>query len=89
MAIEYRKFGEIPKSPAIAKKDREDDERKQAIIEAIGKNPENPSRKKMISIHLSPEVIEFFKSTGRDWQPKINALLLSYVRRKKQGPDLD
>ncbi len=53
-------------------------------------HPDRPSRvrgrqklpiKKPVSIRLSPDIIEYFKSEGNGWQTKINAILHEYVRK--------
>ncbi len=33
-----------------------------------------------VSIRLSPDVVEFFKSQGKGWQTKINNVLHEYIR---------
>ncbi len=33
-----------------------------------------------VSIHLSPQVVEFFKSKGKGWQTLMNEALLEYVK---------
>jgi len=35
--------------------------------------------KVQISIRYSPEVVRFFKSGGKGWQARMNAVLLEYV----------
>jgi uncharacterized protein (DUF4415 family) len=35
-----------------------------------------------VSLRLSPEVIEHFKSSGRGWQSRIDEVLLKVVKRK-------
>ncbi len=35
--------------------------------------------KELLSIHYSPEVIKFFKSTGKGWQARMNEVLRNYV----------
>jgi uncharacterized protein (DUF4415 family) len=53
-------------------------------------HPDRPSRvrgrqklplKQPVSIRLSPDIIEFFKSGGKGWQSKINAILSEYVKK--------
>jgi len=52
-------------------------------------HPDRPSRlhghqkspvKIPVSIRLSPEVIEHFKSEGKGWQTRINTILREYVK---------
>jgi uncharacterized protein (DUF4415 family) len=37
------------------------------------------NQKILLSIKYSPEVIEFFKSTGENWQSRIDEVLRNYV----------
>ena len=41
--------------------------------------PPVESPKKPVSIRLSPDVIEYFKSTGKGWQTRMNEVLREYV----------
>jgi uncharacterized protein (DUF4415 family) len=41
-------------------------------------------RKVPVSIRLDPEVVDFFKTQGRGYQSRINAVLRAYVRSQKQ-----
>ncbi len=43
-----------------------------------------PHAKKLISLRLDEDVIEFFKHDGTRYQTRINAVLRSYVRAHKQ-----
>ncbi len=52
-------------------------------------HPDRPSRvrgrqklpiKKPVSIRLSPDIIDYFKSEGKGWQTKINTILREYVK---------
>jgi uncharacterized protein (DUF4415 family) len=36
--------------------------------------------KKPVSIRLSPDIIDYFKSDGKGWQTKINTILREYVK---------
>lgn len=42
-----------------------------------------PVTKKSISIRLDEEVIDFFKSTGKGYQTRMNAILRHYVQEQK------
>lgn len=49
--------------------------------------PEGP--KKQLTIRLDPDIVAFFKTQGRGYQSRINAVLRSYVeahRRKAKDP---
>ena len=43
-------------------------------IETIGRD-----LKRLVSIRYSPRVINYFKSTGKGWQTRMDAVLLAYV----------
>ncbi|SMF73515.1 Uncharacterized conserved protein, DUF4415 family [Xaviernesmea oryzae] len=43
-----------------------------------------PAQKKSISIRVDEDVIDFFKSTGKGYQTRINAVLKHYVREQKR-----
>ena len=42
------------------------------------------SRKKLISLRVDPEVIEFFKAQGPGYQTRMNAVLTAYMQVKKE-----
>lgn len=48
-----------------------------------GRGPNKSPTKKLVSLRLSPEVIEHFKSTGAGWQSRIDETLRKAVKRKK------
>ena len=45
-----------------------------------------PPSKQIISVRIDRDVLAFFKSQGRGYQTRINAVLRSYMEAK-QGPD--
>jgi uncharacterized protein (DUF4415 family) len=47
-----------------------------------GRGPNKAPTKKLVSLRLSPEVIEHFKATGDGWQSRIDATLRKVVKRK-------
>ncbi|MDA9505027.1 hypothetical protein XI09_10015 [Bradyrhizobium sp. CCBAU 11386] len=47
-----------------------------------GRGPNKSPTKKLVSLRLSPEVVEHFKSTGPGWQSRIDETLRKAVRRK-------
>lgn len=47
-----------------------------------GRGPNKSPTKKLVSLRLSPEVIEHFKSTGPRWQSRIDETLRKVVKRK-------
>jgi uncharacterized protein (DUF4415 family) len=42
------------------------------------------SRKKLISLRVDPDVLEFFKAQGPGYQTRINAVLQAYMQVKKE-----
>ena len=47
-----------------------------------GRGPNKAPTKKLVSLRLSPEVIDHFKSGGRGWQSRIDETLRKAVKRK-------
>jgi uncharacterized protein (DUF4415 family) len=45
--------------------------------------PPSEGSKKLVSLRLSPEVIDYFKDGGPGWQTRINETLLDAVKRKR------
>jgi uncharacterized protein (DUF4415 family) len=48
-----------------------------------GRGPNKSPTKKLVSLRLSPEVVEHFKSTGVGWQSRIDKTLREAVKRKR------
>ncbi len=46
-----------------------------------GKRQKAPT-KKLVSLRLSPEVIDHFKATGRGWQTRIDGALREAIRKR-------
>jgi uncharacterized protein (DUF4415 family) len=51
-------------------------------IRALRGRPPSPNKKQLVSIRYSPEVLEYFKSTGEGWQARIDGVLKEYVSKK-------
>jgi len=49
------------------------------MSKSLSSQPKTDNSKILLSIHYSPEVIDFFKSTGKDWQARMDEVLRSYV----------
>ena len=45
--------------------------------------PKKAQPKKAVSLRIDPEVIDYFKSTGRGWQSRIDAALKEWVKEHK------
>lgn len=50
-------------------------------MKALRGRPKLEKPKQLVSVRYSPEVIEYFKSTGDGWQSRMDAVLLDYVAR--------
>lgn len=44
-----------------------------------------PELKQAISLRVDPDVLDFFKSEGRGYQTRMNAVLRAYMDAKKSG----
>lgn len=50
-------------------------------MRAIRGRPKAESKKVLLSVRYSPEVVAFFKATGAGWQSRMDAALRDYVAR--------
>ncbi|MBC8163528.1 MAG: BrnA antitoxin family protein [Roseiflexaceae bacterium] len=50
-------------------------------IRALRGRPKSESKKLLVSVRYSPEVVEYFKSTGEGWQSRMDSVLRQYVAR--------
>lgn len=48
------------------------------------RGPQKTATKCQVTLRLDPEVINFFKATGRGWQSRINDTLLDGIQTKKK-----
>jgi uncharacterized protein (DUF4415 family) len=46
------------------------------------RGPQSSPTKQLVSIRYSPEVLEYFKSTGSGWQTRMNEALLEWVGKR-------
>ncbi len=44
-----------------------------------------PEPKKAVSLRIDPDVLDFFKSQGKGYQTRMNAVLRAYMDAKKAG----
>lgn len=54
-------------------------------IRALRGRPKSENKKLLVSVRYSPEVIDYFKSTGDGWQSRMDGVLLKYVARHSRG----
>ena len=52
-------------------------------LHAVRGRPKSASSKQLVSVRYSPEVLDYFKSTGSGWQARMDEVLLGYVRAHK------
>ena len=49
---------------------------------ALRGRPKSNSTKLLVSVRYSPEVLEYFKSTGAGWQSRMDGVLKDYVSNR-------
>jgi uncharacterized protein (DUF4415 family) len=52
------------------------------VVRRGKRGPQKAPTKKLVSLRLSPEVIEHFKATGPGWQTRIDGALLESIKRR-------
>jgi uncharacterized protein (DUF4415 family) len=62
--------------------DKADLIRNGKVLRRSKRGPQKAPTKRLVSIRLSPEVIEHFKSTGRGWQTRIDSTLRQAIRKR-------
>ena len=40
--------------------------------------------KQLVSLRLDPEILDYFRATGKNYQSRMNAVLLAYVEHRKE-----
>lgn len=50
-------------------------------LKALRGRPKSESKKLLVSVRYSPEVLAYFKSTGEGWQSRMDGVLQQYVAR--------
>lgn len=50
-------------------------------LRALRGRPKSESKKLLLSVRYSPEVVAYFKSTGDGWQARMDGVLREYVER--------
>jgi uncharacterized DUF497 family protein len=51
-------------------------------LKALRGRPKSGKAKKLVSLRYSPEVLEYFRSTGEGWQARMDGVLKKYVLRQ-------
>lgn len=52
-----------------------------APMRALRGRPKSDNRKLLLSVRYSPEVVAYFRSTGKGWQARMDSVLKDYVAR--------
>jgi uncharacterized protein (DUF4415 family) len=52
------------------------------VVRRGKRGPQKTPTKKLVSLRLSPEVIDHFKSSGPGWQTRIDSTLLESIKRR-------
>ena len=50
-------------------------------MRALRGQPKSENKMLLVSVRYSPEVVEYFKSTGEGWQSRMDGVLRKYVAR--------
>ncbi len=56
--------------------------RQGKLVRRGKRGPQKAPTKKLVSLRLSPEVIEHFKSSGPGWQTRIDSTLLESIKKR-------
>jgi len=54
-------------------------------IRALRGRPRSENRKLLVSVRYSPEVVAYFKATGKGWQSRMDGVLRKYVTRQSRS----
>ncbi|MEI7784610.1 MAG: BrnA antitoxin family protein [Betaproteobacteria bacterium] len=57
----------------------------KSMVRAPRGRPALESKKKLVSIRYSPEVLEYFKATGEGWQSRMDGVLKEYIAKLSRG----
>ena len=52
---------------------------------ALRGRPKSDSKKLLVSVRYSPEVVSYFKATGEGWQSRMDGVLREYVARHSRS----
>ena len=54
-------------------------------LRSLRGRPKSASKKLLLSVRYSPEVVAYFKSTGEGWQARMDGVLRNYVSHSSRG----
>ena len=92
--LAYKEGDRIPYEPEDGPYDPNDAEASRAWLERADlirrgkvvrrgkRGPQKAPTKKLVSLRLSPEVVEHFKAGGRGWQTQIDRTLKEAIRKR-------
>lgn len=52
------------------------------VVRRGKRGPQKAPTKKLVSLRLSPEVIDYFKAAGPGWQTRIDSALLDSIKKR-------
>ncbi len=58
--------------------------RSMVPMRALRGRPKSESKKLLLSVRYSQEVVAYFKSTGEGWQSRMDGVLREYVARRSR-----
>ena len=56
--------------------------RNDKVVRRGKRGPQKAPTKKLVSLRLSPQVVEHFKATGRGWQTRIDNTLVEAIKKR-------
>lgn len=92
--LAFKEGDQIPYQPEDGRYDPNDPEatrafftqadliRKGKVVRRGKRGPQKAPTKKLVSLRLSSEVVDHFRSTGRGWQTRIDSTLLKSIRKR-------
>jgi uncharacterized protein (DUF4415 family) len=92
--LAFKEADRIPHDPSDGPYDPNDAEATRAwfaqadlvrhgkVVRRGKRGPQKTPTKKLVSLRLSPQVIDHFKSTGAGWQTRIDSTLLESIKKR-------
>lgn len=92
--LAYREGAPIPYEPSDGPYDPNDAEatrawfaqadliRRGTVVRRGKRGPQKSPTKKLVSLRLSPEVIDHFKAAGPGWQTRIDTTLMESIKKR-------
>jgi uncharacterized protein (DUF4415 family) len=56
-------------------------------MKALRGRPKQETKKELVSVRYSPEVVAYFRSTGSGWQARMDGVLRRYVARHSRDAE--